>query len=90
MAAPPRRGGSGSESHPGQAPGPGNIYAILIFLEGVDFPHLFSHHVKSVSGDGGERGDVILDGLVLLDLWTEKELCSTEGTVEYIAVRSKE
>ena len=37
------------------------------------FPHLFPHHVESVSGDGGERGDVILDGLVLLDLRTEKE-----------------
>ena len=35
--------------------------------------HLFPHHVESVSGDGGERGDVILDGLVLLDLRTERE-----------------
>ena len=41
-------------------------------LSGVLFlsPDLFPHHVESVSGDGGERGDVILDGLVLLDLGT--------------------
>ena len=43
------------------------------FLEDFAFPHLFPHHVESVSGDGGEGGDVILDGLVLLDLRTEKE-----------------
>ena len=46
---------------------------ILILLEEVAFPDLFPHHVESVSGDRGERGDVILDGLVLLDLRTEKE-----------------
>ena len=72
MASPPRRGASGSESRPDRAPGPGNILGDF-FLEDFAFPHLFPHHVESVSGDGGEGGDVILDGLVLLDLRTEKE-----------------
>ena len=70
MAAQPRRGGSGSESRQGPAPGPGNIDSlVLTFWRFAFFPaDLFPHHVESVSGDGGERGDVILDGLVLLDL----------------------
>ena len=72
MASPPRRGASGSASRPGRAPGPGNIW-VIFFLEDFALPHLFPHHVESVSGDGGEGGDVILDGLVLLDLRTEKE-----------------
>ena len=46
---------------------------VIFFLEDFALPHLFPHHVESVSGDGGEGGDVILDGLVLLDLRTEKE-----------------
>ena len=34
----------------------------------LELPDLLPDHVESVPGDGGEGGDVILDGLVLLYL----------------------
>ena len=55
-------------------------YVFLVTCFDFVLSHLFPHHVESVSGDGREGGDVILDCLVLLDLRTDKSfdfLCAS-------------